>query len=134
MLLPVAHDYAEPIRLSVDGLSVPVHRSTVQDDLFLPSATRTRCHRGIITLGVLDLKITPTVLGASSAVITPGYPNTVILLTGVVIVAWGSPAGYEITLSLDTAKLEAGCASAKGIKKLTLNDNGGGNLEIGPAF
>lgn len=79
-------------------------------------------------------KITSTVLGASSAVITPGSPNTRLSPSGVVTSGWSSPATYAINLGINTATLAAECASSKGVKKFALNDQGGDNLEIGPAF
>jgi hypothetical protein len=79
-------------------------------------------------------KITSTVLGATSAVITPGSPNTTLSLTGPVTAGWSSPATYQINLGINTATLAAMCTSKKGVKKFALNDLSGDNLEIGPAF
>jgi hypothetical protein len=80
--------------------------------------------------------ITSTVLGGSSAVITPGSPNSTISVTGNVTSGWSTPpaATYSITLSVNTATLAADCASKKGLSKFTVSDNGGDNLEIGPNF
>ena len=79
-------------------------------------------------------KITSTVLGASNAVITVGSPNSVLSVSGAVTSGWSSPATYQINLGINTATLAAACASKKGVKSFAVNDLGGDNLEIGPAF
>jgi hypothetical protein len=81
-------------------------------------------------------KITSTVLGASSATITVGSPNSTIAITGNVTSGWSTPptATYSITLGINTAAVAAACESKKGLSKFTANDLSGDNLEIGPAF
>jgi len=79
-------------------------------------------------------KITTTVLGASSAVIGVGSPNSTLSVTGAVTSGWSSPATYQISLGIDTATLAAACTSKKGVKSFAVNDLSGDNLEIGPAF
>ncbi len=80
--------------------------------------------------------ITSTVLGGSSAVITAGSPNSTIAITGTVTSGWSTPptATYQITLAVDTATLTKDCESKGGLKKFSVTDNGGDNLEIGPNF
>jgi len=79
-------------------------------------------------------KITSTVLGSSGVTITPGSPDSIISLGGSVTSGWSSPATYQISLGTNTAALAAACVSKKGLSKFTVDDNGGDNLEIGPAF
>jgi len=81
-------------------------------------------------------KITSTVLGASTATITTGSPNSVLAVTGNVTSGWSTPptATYSISLGINTATVAAGCDSKKGLSKFAVNDLGGDNLEIGPAF
>ncbi|MGO8872879.1 MAG: hypothetical protein ACLQPH_16035 [Acidimicrobiales bacterium] len=81
-------------------------------------------------------KITPTVLGASTATITTGSPNSTLAVTGNVTSGWSTPptATYSITLGINTAAVAAGCESKKGLKSFAVNDLSGDNLEIGPAF
>jgi hypothetical protein len=81
-------------------------------------------------------KITPTVLGASTATITTGSPNSTLAVTGNVTSGWSTPptATYSITLGINTATVAADCASKKGLSKFTVNDLSGDNLEVGPAF
>ena len=55
MLLPIAHDNAQLIDLGIDGLSVPVHRSAVQNDLLLEISTRTNDHSEIFAPWILSL-------------------------------------------------------------------------------
>jgi hypothetical protein len=81
-------------------------------------------------------KITSTVLGASTATITPGSPNSTLAVTGNVTSGWSTPptATYSITLGINTATVAADCSSKKGLSKFAVNDLSGDNLEIGPAF
>ncbi|MGO8872977.1 MAG: hypothetical protein ACLQPH_16555 [Acidimicrobiales bacterium] len=80
-------------------------------------------------------KITPTVLGPSTAVVTVGPPTT-LSLTGNVLSGWSTPptATYQITLGINLATVTKACESSKGLSKFSVTDNGGDNLEIGPAF
>jgi hypothetical protein len=79
-------------------------------------------------------KITSTVLGASTATITTGSPNSILSVTGTVNSGWITPATYSINLGINTATVAAGCQGKKGLKSFAVNDLNGDNLEIGPAF
>ncbi|MGO8872066.1 MAG: hypothetical protein ACLQPH_11820 [Acidimicrobiales bacterium] len=83
-------------------------------------------------------KITPTVANfPNGGTVSVGTTTGVISFTGGPVVSgWSSPPTptIDVSLGFSLATLVKDCGSAKGLSKFAVNDNGGDNLEIGPAF
>jgi hypothetical protein len=114
--------------------TVPVANPPVMGCATLLSGGATAVPASTIKWKAKGYKVDTTDLGPSSAVTTPGSPDSTITLTGDVTSGWSETATFSITLSANTTTLANDCASKKGLSKFAVTDGSGDNLEIGPAF
>ncbi len=77
MLLTIGHDHAKLVCVAIDGLPIPVQRTTIEDSFFLKIAAVTRSHLEILTP-------CPLILNALS----PNTGSETSLGTGSASVAW----------------------------------------------